>query len=959
MTERSRPCALRHSRDSFTWDSPALPSFSEAYESLGNCVTFCARLASACSLASCLTSRTRIGKDVAVIKKTVLSSELVRNSFEVAAKHVALGKGLAIPLAKVAVVAYLFYRFLRLLRSDWRETRTLFDGQDDIAFCGHCSPQILRLERMTLGSAYVKRFHVPSSCPRCSWFWPWASSRRAEVRVGRSHYQFLGTYSALRMQRQRDVHCPAVNQLDVTNEYSFVHRFLQLHAGTIGAMEKQSCWWYSCHTRSYCTASQWEELDVNSEEIPTPPLSAIQRMRTLWQFLEDHLRQLPQSTVLSSAFTRCRELVGDKMDAVSSITSHARMAALEVDSRVADDAFLSPPAGLEMTAVALPSAQAVGPVTHCTTIHNAQDRLSVITALEGRSTVKKSVFPNADGTFDDLCFKKNSRAASALNKFWRKFNLECLTDEAIDRAYHHLFADKNFEEIAMSKFSKEDIEAIKVELETTTKPEKLSTRKANGKLESVMKEKKPARLVVDNTLQLLALNIISTAIFQHILFDEHDGIFYSMSIKHRARDEVLDNFGKWMQDPFGDKARVAKGLAPRVVSTCSWEIDQTGMELHERCSRQGEGLLGYTYNALLRINSHVSHKMNAQFCGLHEAKIVHDVKTGMRIRFRIKNEALPKESWFTAKFPDMYLDSGWALTSGVNFINELSGVFASITENPQHLFAVNPDTGRFRLQDGTFDWRFTSIPLYQSPAATEPSSFPIYLRGLFEGDDGGGAASRCLHDPRNGGPQGLIVRQQEDLGYSAKFKTIVDGRLEIIGAHFPVRHGCVCDDVPWVPAVQRYTSKLGTQTNVHITPSSTAARFLSLAAMFSGRIEPLQRAFEYSAERIISAHGKDKEFWTKAIRTDGYSEIDRAFGNGLHCSYTLDDLKAYYDRCAVQVHQTSDVQIRMLNMSLAEDVAARQVTREDYCKLCMFADECSEFVCDDEAAYLLLPASFR
>jgi hypothetical protein len=320
-----------------------------------------------------------------------------------------------------------------------------------------------------------------------------------------------------------------------------------------------------------------------------------------------------------------------------------------------------------------------------------------------------------------------------------------------------------------------------------------------------MKEKKPARLVVDNTLQLLALNIISTSIFQHILFDEHDGIFYGMSIKHRAREEVLDNFGKWMQDPWGDKARVAKGLAPRVMETCSWEIDQTGMELHERCSRQGEGLLGYTYNALLRINSHVSHKMNGQFCGLHEAKIVHDVKTGMRIRFRIKGEALPKESWFTAKFPDMYLDSGWALTSGVNFINELSGVFASITENPQHLFAINPDTGKFRLQDGTFDWRFTSVPLYQSLAATEPSSFPIYLRGLFEGDDGGGAASRCLHDPRNGGPHGLIVRQQEDLGYSAKFKTIVDGRIEIIGAHFPVRHDT---SAPMCPGSQRSSDTL-------------------------------------------------------------------------------------------------------------------------------------------------------
>jgi hypothetical protein len=682
-------------------------------------------------------------------------------------------------------------------------------------------------------------------------------------------------------------------------------------------------------------------------------------MRQLWQFIHDHGRQLPQSALISSTWERCNQLFSGDKPPVMTTSAHIRTATLEVDGRMADSEFMTPPAGIEMAAIGRPTAQAVGPVTHAVTIHCAQDRTSVMAAMEGRSTVKCSVFADADGNFPKLVYKKGSNAAQRLNRFWRKFTQECLTDAAIDRAYQHLFADKTFEEIAMSKFSKDDIRAIQTELQTVTKPEQIGNRKANGKLEAVMKTGKPGRIVVDNTLQLLAVNIIAIGIFQHILFDERDGIFYSMSIKHRARETVLDDFGSMMRNPWDDDRRVASGHAPRVPESCCWEIDQTGMELHERCNRHGEGLLGYTYNALMRINSRICHKVNGEFANLHEAKIAYDVKKGMRLRFRIRQIDVPKDKWFTAKFPDMYLDSGWGLTSGVNFINELSGVFSSIVRNPDHLFARNPDTKKFRLQDGTFDWRFQSIPLYQTVEATEPASFTIYLRGIFEGDDGGGAASRCLADPRNGGPQGLIIREQEDLGYSAKLKTIVKGRVEIIGAHFPVANGLVCNDVPWVPAIQRYTSKLGVQTNINITPSSRAARFLSLATMFAGRIEPLQRAFALSAELVIKNHSKEKAFWTTAIKTDGYQEIDRAFGNGLHCTYTMSDVMKHYDRIANKVYLPSDIQIKMLNMSIAEDIDAHTVSREDYAKLSIFANECGTFAGDDEAAYSFLPACFR
>jgi len=874
------------------------------------------------------------------------------------------------PAIKLSVGAFVVWRLFRLLRSNWQERRTVFDGHDSIAFCAHCSPQLMSDRFMTLGNAYEKRFHVPASCGRCSWFWPWRGWKQVRMRIGNSQYQFMGTYCALRMHRERDIHCPAANQLDVPNEYRFAHRFMQLHAGTLGVLEEKRRFWYSYHTRSYCLASQWEEIDEGDAYTPddAPPaspssllppgqVSPIQKMRQLWQFVYDNKERLPQSTLINSSFTRALQLI--KRLPIVTTTVHARLAALEIGTRIADIHFMSPPPGLDLVPVARSSALAVGPVTHAITIHNAQDRPSVVAVLEGRSLVKQSVFPSPDGTFADLFFNQQSQVAFRLKRFWRKFILECFTDEAIDRAYHKLYSRLQFKEIPMSKFSQDEIEKVRLELQTTVLPEQLGDRKANGKLESVMKSGKPGRIVCDNTLPLLAVNIVSTGIFQHILFDEEDGIFYKMSIKHRPREAVLDEFGKMMTDPWNDKGRIAHGHEPKVAETCCWEIDQTGMELHERCNRQGEGLLSYTYNALMRINRRVSNKVNAEFTELHEAKIIYDVKGGMRLRFRIKGEDVPSDKWFTAKFPDTYLDSGWALTSGVNFINELSGVYCSITENPEHLFARNGNTKKFRLQDGTFDWKFRSIPLFQTPEAPAPSSFEIYLRGVFEGDDGGGAASRCLADVRNGGPQGLIIREQENLGYSAKLKTIVQGRLEIIGAHFPVKNGFVCSDVPWIPAVQRYTSKLGVQTSVNITPSSSAARFLSLASMFAGRNEPLQRGFEQSAMRIIEQHGSDRQFWSETIRTDGYNEIDRAFGTGTHCSYTMSDVKAHYDRCAHRVHETSDTQIRMLNMSIAEDVDASAVTRDDYSKLCLFADECRKFSGDHEAAYSFLPACFR
>lgn len=707
----------------------------------------------------------------------------------------------------------------------------------------------------------------------------------------------------------------------------------------------------------------------------TPVLSHINKMRQLWQFIYDNGSRYPQATMWKCAYVRCRQLFGlDKCkgrlclsanpqrNLVFDATDHFRLANIMgflrcgMPTRQLDCAYMTPPPGCEMVPVAADTAKVVGPVTQPITVHNASDKVSVMAALEHRSEVKESVFVDDNGTSPKLEFNKSSSAARRLDKFWRRFYKVVLTNKAIDNAYQKLFADKDFREIAMSKFSPDEIERVKHELEITTKAEELENRKANGKNEIVLKVMKAARLVVDNGLKLVALNIITCKIFQHCIFDPEDGIFYDMSIKGRDRTTVLDEFGKMMGKPFESDEPL-----------CAWEIDQTGMELHERCNDKGEGILGYTYDALMRIDQRVSHKLNGQFSQLHEAKTQYDVRTGMRLRFRVKDPDVPVGMWFTAKFPDMYLDSGWLLTSGVNFMNELSAVLSTFTSNPEHIMAINGKTGKFRVKEKSFQWEFKSIPMYQTLDAKEVSVFPIKLRGMIEGDDGSGAASRCIADPRNGGKSGLIVRELEDLGYSGKLETMVDGRLEMIGAHFPVSDGKVTKEVPWCPAVSRYISKLGTHTHNHITPATQAARFLSLASMFAGRIGPLQRGFEASAERVIEMHTSRlsntkqdaKAFWNETIRTDGYDVIDRAFGDGDHTKYTLREIESHYKRMAHVVPPRAETQIRMLNMSIAKDPRANAVTRDDFSKLGLFAEECGYFNGDHEAAYAFIPASLR
>ena len=67
-----------------------------------------------------------------------------------------------------------------------------------------------------------------------------------------------------------------------------------------------------------------------------------------------------------------------------------------------------------------------------------------------------------------------------------------------------------------------------------------------------------------------------------------------------------------------------------------------------------------------------------------------------------------------------------------------------------------------------------------------------------------------------------------DLGFDAKFKIILNGRLEFVGLHASVKDGAIEKGTPIVPAVKRALGKLG----VNAQPGGRdLARLASVDAM--------------------------------------------------------------------------------------------------------------------------------
>jgi len=149
-------------------------------------------------------------------------------------------------------------------------------------------------------------------------------------------------------------------------------------------------------------------------------------------------------------------------------------------------------------------------------------------------------------------------------------------------------------------------------------------------------------------------------------------------------------------------------------------------------------LMSYSYGMLCHIGHVVEHKLAAKFVTLQAVKLTWDVAHGMQLSFSLKSEFSVGNPRMTVTWNDLFLDSGWVFTSGVNFLNELSGFLCSVVEDIETLF-MQAKNGRFRCQFPTghanaHPWVFQSVPLYFT-ADGPVESREILIRVFCEGDD--------------------------------------------------------------------------------------------------------------------------------------------------------------------------------------------------------------------------------
>jgi hypothetical protein len=529
-------------------------------------------------------------------------------------------------------------------------------------------------------------------------------------------------------------------------------------------------------------------------------------------------------------------------------------------------------------------------------------------------------------------------------------------------------------QLLRGKFSEEEIATMLNKLEIVS-ANKIVARVLNGKLELMAKGGSKAKTafmrgVVDNGLMLLALNNVGPTVLEHLVFHKHDdvkaedsiavktkisGIFSRLSIKGEDRTKVLDRIVKECSAPpkhgvypTSLSAKDARTLAEPMAFG---EIDQTAMELHERCASDGTGLMGSFLKVLKHVNSLLKDKFGARLSQLHNARIEFDIAGGMMLKIRFKGGG--EEESYTAQFKDLYLDSGWKLTSLVNFMNELFVTLCGVVKNPTRIFVKNSQTGRFRVEEGTHNFIFDSVPVIPRDEQGEiinpdapPMSMPVYFRPWVEGDDGFFRISRWFARYRK-----VSEERITSSGFKVKLKFIVNGRGEFVGAHFVCRDGLLDPKVPWSPAVARYLLKLGINCSSQPTLVANAARAAALGMMFAGRVEVFCNMF-YNQFIALKEELAGKDFSTLRVKCDNYSAEARVFGDK---EVTFQSVVDAFDAARAQPYPTLASQMIMLDNSF--ELPEGTFTPEHMNLLAFLASDIVGI--DDEVAFSYLPAQLR
>jgi len=613
------------------------------------------------------------------------------------------------------------------------------------------------------------------------------------------------------------------------------------------------------------------------------------------------------------------------------MTVHAQT----VEEQAELNAAASPGPGETSGFVPHEAAHVTGPIVVPTTV---LDPSHVSHGVEVRTQVQ-----NDPRTGQPLEFDKKSQTGIIYNRFWARINKELLSRERILKMYSKVMSDKQLGEYGLSKFGKNVINDAIDANQLVRSPEKIKMRVAHGKWEQIAKEGKTVRSVIDNGVELLTMVHVFGEIYSLAIFGD-DSPFHGMNIKYQDRCDCLNAFVKAHAETIGE---------PMLM----WEVDQTSMEAHMRCPGPLEPIL----RAVQNIANICCQKFSGQLGSRYSAKIGYDIDKGMRISIEVRGVAVPGSSKKAVlKFPDFYLDSGWFLTSAANFSGELTMTMSCFCEDPWHIFATDRETGKYRINSGTFDHTYQSRPFPTNGKAWTP--LRIKFKGTFEGDDGGGGVSRSIVG--DGSPAAILATKQQltyymaDGGMAAKFVLVIDGRVEIIGAHMKAINGRLDVSFPWCPDVRRYLGKIGCATQSRQPTSEeertilAASRMISIASMFRGNLEKLHDAFTNIAMmhyRKLSSAAKLKQY-----RVYSWSAEEQAgIAAGLTClKSTFETMEAKGAAVSYPVQSTQEL---MITNSLQLTEPGHDVMG----KLDIWSQDLAEWNGDHEAYYHQLPDCFK
>lgn len=945
--------------------------------------------------------------------------------------HIDICIGGGIKVFLLLVLVYLAWRWYHDSRAKFNERGAKFTGTQTLPVCLHCKPDTVRVCTVNAKDTMYKKFHLPYACGRCSLMPAVYGQKEAIIGLGGEEYQVVTCYGELNKAKQRELHAALTNILDSKTVYTIREAFLNTHLQTLHDLE--DAWstylglpFYDIWTQSYRQATPWKalELDVQRTELlalgntgsassnSTPAAGAtssagsddtaraaqpatatedgglseattipeftmrfVNRMRSVWQWTEEHAGQVPQMAIMKGPLDRVQELISVASTYHNYWFNRSMHAvAAETGAQPLESAVIAPvikgPAEHVTWFTSNLRAFRLGPVFSLFSVFDTKLTLNMLSMVQGRTTPKE-------------VYKKESGCAHRIARCYSCMKTEVLDKATIEQAFNELIEEYDNDLTAMlrGKFSQQQIDDMLETLEISL-VSNIPKRQTNGKLEMIMKQEKFQRAVVDNKLMLLAINAVPGKVLEHIAFhkpeDRHKmqenptrneevdrpssgstadakigtqkgGIFSRLTIKGEDRSKVLDRIISECSKPVGEDIMIG-------------EIDQTGMELHERCDKAGDGVMGHFLGLLQHVSTVLAPKLQGRLCGKLDAKLVADIKSGMVLVMRVEGTALK------IRFPDLYLDSGWLNTSHMNFENELFATLSAHVMNPEALFNKNRKTGRFYIEEGTHTWLFTSVPLEQLdengnkrerlPTRDHPQGqvFPrksqtVYFRPWIEGDDGAFRCSRIFRD-KHGFQQAIVEQNYKDAGYSAKLKYIVDGRAEFVGAHAVVKNGLTDRSVPWTPAVGRYLLKIGVNTAAKPSPTDNAARAASLSIMFGGRIAIFATMFYNIMKSIIKREVKGPIEGVYIV-VNPYSVESKVMSEGIHC---LSSIVANADLALNRPAPEIKTQMKMIENSF--ELKPGTLSIHDMNKMMLLA---LEIHCDmdDETALTYLPDALR